>query len=108
MYRQYKRKIKRMWDKIPCFTECSKKVELDNLPYSIYRYGFKCSSGLFILIEADRFMRWIVHVFAVFDGFVNDRTLYSIMIGVVSDDWLKQLNDDELVEGLFARMNSRK
>ena len=104
MYRQYKRKIKRNWDRFACFVECSELVELDNLPYSIYKYGFKCSSGLFILIEADRFMRWIVHVFGVFDGFVNDRSLYSVMIGVVSDEWLYRLNDDELVEELFESL----
>ena len=107
MYRQYKRKIKRNWDRFPCFVECSELVELDNLPYSIYRYGFKCSSGLFILIEADRFMRWIVHVFIVFNGLVYDTALFSVMLGVVSDDWLKALNDDEAVEELFASLVHR-
>ena len=107
MYRQHKRRIKRKWDKIPCFTECSRKVELDFLPYSIYTYGFKCSSCLFVLIEADRFMRWIVHVFIVFDGLVYDTALFSVMLGVVSDDWLKALNDDEAVEELFASLVHR-
>ena len=107
MHRQFRRRIKRKWDKIRCFVECSGKVNLDFLPYSICRYGFKCSSDMFVLIEADRFMRWIVHVFAVFDGFAHDEAIHSVMIGVVSDDWLKRLNDDEAVEELFASLVHR-
>ena len=102
MHRQFRRRIKRKWEKISCFVECSRRVELDFLPYSIYTFGFKCSSGLFVLMEVDRFMRWIVHVFMVFDGLVYDKALYSVMLGVVSDDWIKALNDDEAFEELFA------
>ena len=107
MHRQFRRKIKRKWDKIPSFVECSGKVNLDFLSYSIYTFGFKCSSGLFVLMEVDRFMRWIVHVFIVFDGLVYDKALYSVMLGVVSDNWIEMLNDDEAVEELFASLVHR-
>ncbi len=98
MYRQYKCRIKRKWDKIRCFVECSRKVNLNFLTYGIYTYGFKCNSDLFVLFEINRFMRWIVHVFAVFDGFLCKRALYSVYLDSASDDWIAMLNDDELIE----------
>jgi hypothetical protein len=81
---------------------------LDFAPYSIYTYGFKCSSDLFVLIEVDRFMRWFVHVFSVFDGFMREKALYSYVIGDVSHDWLWSLDDDELVEEELENYAYRK
>jgi hypothetical protein len=52
-------------------------------------------------------MRWIVHVFAVFDGFLLDKALYSLNLGVASDDWIAMLNDDELVYEIFASLKQR-
>lgn len=108
MYRQYKRKTKRKWDKIRCFVDCSRKVNLDFLSYSIYAFGFKCNSSLFVLFEINRFMLWIAHVFVVYDGFLHGDALYSVNLGVASDDWITMLNDDELVEEFFASLVSMK
>lgn len=119
MYRQYKRRIKRGWDKIPCFIsgkerfsnfldpeeigkllvrkyDCTERVNVSSLSNTGVVFRFKCCEDLLLEYSLDMFCRWRLFPIAVVDGFYFRGLRFNL--GLASDEWLDMhFGDDEFV-----------
>ena len=86
MYRQKRRRIKRLWEKRPCFSDCTNKVTIDHLPNTAVEFLLKISDDLLLRFNLDMFERWRLFPIVVVDGFFFQG--FYINIGVASDWWL--------------------
>jgi hypothetical protein len=85
MLRQVRRKIKRVWDKVPCFS-VTDKVDVVGLPHTAVDVFFKVSEGLLLRYNLDMFMRWRLYPYVGVDGFFFGG--FHFDLGVASDEWL--------------------
>lgn len=88
MLRQVRRRIKRSWEKIPCFSNCTGKVSIDDLPNTAVDFIFKVSEDLLLRYNLDMFQRWRLYTVVVIDGFFFQGLHYNV--GVASDWWLDE------------------
>jgi hypothetical protein len=98
MYRQERRRIKRSWDKIPCFSDCTDKVAIKDLPNTAVEFLFKVSEDLLLRYNLDMFQRWRLYPLVVADGFFLQGLYFDV--GIASDEWMKDYFNDEHFEGL--------
>ena len=57
MKRQQRRRIKRLWDKVPCFS-CTVIVDIEELPNTAVDVFVKVSEDLMLQYNLDMFQRW--------------------------------------------------
>ena len=69
MLRQKRRRIKRLWTKIRCFSDCTNKVTIEGLPNTAVDYLLKISEDLLLRYNLDIFQRWRLYPVVVVDGF---------------------------------------
>ena len=86
MLRQKRRRIKRSWDKIPCFSDCTERVTLHALPNTVVVFLLKVSEDLLLGYSIDAFRRWCLCPLVVVEGFFFGDQLLDV--GVASDWWL--------------------
>ena len=98
MKRQQRRRIKRNWDKIPCFSDCTVKVDIEGLPNTAVDVFIKVSEDLMLHFNLDMFKRWRLYPVVVVDGFAFRGLFYDV--GVASDEWMEDYFNDERFEGL--------
>ena len=105
MKRQIRRRIKRNWDKIKCFRDCTGEVSIEDLPNTAVDFLFKVDYDLLLRYNLDMFRRWRLYPVLVVDGFFWQGLYYNV--GLASDDWLVlRFDDDVFVEfgsGCFCR-----
>ncbi len=86
MYRQKRRRIKRSWDKIPCFSKCAGIViaGLSNTAVDVF---VKLSADFLVRYNLDMFNQWRLYCYIVAEGFpfFGDA---CFKVDAVSDDWL--------------------
>ena len=98
MNRQQRRRIKRLWDKVPCLSDCTVIVDIEGLPNTAVDVFVKVSEDLMFQFNLDMFQRWRLYPVVVVDGFpLRDSFL---AIGVASDEWMEDYFNDERFEGL--------
>ena len=97
MNRQIKRKKKRAWDKISCFSICTIKVDIEDLPNTITDYFFKVSDDLLLQCHLNMFYRWRLYPIIVVDGLYFRDSFYDI--GKASNEWVEDYYADENFEG---------
>ena len=88
MYRQVRRRITREWDKLKCFTICTGKVTLDEIPYTAVDCAVKISDDTLFWFNLSMFKRWRLFPCVVVDGFIFRGLWYEL--GVASDEWLDE------------------
>jgi len=93
MKRQIRRRINRKWDKIKCFSDCTGKVCIENLPNTAVEFLLKVDYDLLLRYNLDMFRRWRLYPVLVVDGFFWQGLYYNV--GVASDDWLALHFDDD-------------
>jgi len=98
MKRQQRRKIKREWDKVPCFSVCTVIVDIEGLPNTAVDVFVKVSEDLMIQYNLDMFQRWRLYPIVMVDGFPFRDSFFAI--GVASDEWMEDYFNDERFEGL--------
>jgi hypothetical protein len=90
--------MKREWDKVPCFSECSFKIDIEDLPNTAVDAFMKISENLLLEFNLDMFQRWRLYPIVVVDGFpFRD---YYFAIGEASDAWMDDYFNDEQFENL--------
>jgi hypothetical protein len=98
MRRQQRRRVKRDWDKILCFSDCTVKVNIEALPNTAVDVFIKVSDDLMLQYNLDMFQRWRLYPILVVDGFPFRGSFY--VAGVASDEWMEDYFNDELFEDL--------
>jgi hypothetical protein len=98
MKRQQRRRIKREWDKIPCLSDCTFKIDIEELPNIAVDVFVKVSEDLMLQYNLDMFQRWRLYPIVMVDGFPFRDSFCAI--GVASDEWMKDYFNDERFEGL--------
>jgi hypothetical protein len=98
MKRQRRRRIKREWDKVPCFSDCTVIVDIEGLPNTAVDVFVKVSEDLMLQYNLDMFQRWRLYPVVMVDGFPFRDSFY--VIGVASDEWMEDYFNDERFEGL--------
>jgi hypothetical protein len=99
MNRQQRRRIKRKWDKIPCFSDCTFKIDIENLPNTAIDVFIKISEDLVLEYNLDMFQRWRLYLIVVVDGFLFRGSFCAV--GVASDGWMEDYFNDERFEHLY-------
>jgi hypothetical protein len=98
MKRQQRRRIKREWDKIPLFIDCTVKIDIEDLPNSAVDFFVKASEDLLLRYNLDMFQRWHLYPIVVVDGFFFQGLYFDV--GVASDEWMEDYFNDERFENL--------
>jgi hypothetical protein len=98
MKRQQRRRIKREWDKVPCFSDCTVIVDIEGLPNTAVEVFIKVREDLLLQYNLDMFQRWRLYPIVVVDGFPFRDS--SFAIGVASDEWMEDYFNDERFENL--------
>ena len=98
MKRQQRRRIKREWDKIPCFSDCTDKVDIEDLPNTAVDVFIKVSEDLLLQFNLDMFQRWRLYTIVMVDGFPFRDSFLAI--GKASDEWMEDYFNDERFEDL--------
>jgi glutaredoxin-related protein len=96
MKRQQRRRIKRSWDKIPSFSDCTDKVAIDDLSNMAVEVLLKVSDDLLLRYNLDMFQRWRLFPVVVVDGFFLQGLYFNV--GLASKEWLDEYfgdNDEE-------------
>jgi hypothetical protein len=96
MLRQQRRRIKRDWDKVPCFSVCTVIVDIEGLSNTAGDVFVKVSEDLMLQYNLDLFQRWRLYPIVMVDGFPFRASFF--VIGVASDDWVEDYFDDERFE----------
>jgi hypothetical protein len=96
MKRQKRRRIKREWNKIPCFSDCTSKIDIESLPNTAVDVFVKVSEDLVFQYNLDMFKRWCLYPIVMVDGFPFRDLFYDI--GVASDEWMEDYFNDERFE----------
>jgi hypothetical protein len=97
MLRQKRRRIQRSWEKIKCFTICTDKISLAEIPYTAVECDIKISNDMLFRFNLSMFKRWCFFPIVVVDGFFVQGLYYNI--GVASDWWLDEYFGDDDFEG---------
>jgi hypothetical protein len=98
MKRQQRRRIKREWEKIPCFSDCTIKIDIEEFPNTAVDVFVKVSEDLMLQYNLDMFQHWRLYPIIMVDGFPF-RDL-SFAIGMASDEWMEDYFNDERFENL--------
>jgi len=98
MKRQQRRRIKRDWDKIPCFSDCTVKIDIEGLPNTAVDVFVKVSEDLMLQYNLDMFQRWRLYPIVVVDGFPFRQSFLAL--GIASDEWVEDFFNDERFEDL--------
>jgi hypothetical protein len=98
MKRQQRRRIKRLWDKVPCFSCCRVIIDIEELPNTAVDVFVKVSEDLMLQYNLDMFQRWRLFPIVMVDGFPFRESCCAI--GVASDEWMEDYFNDERFEGL--------
>jgi hypothetical protein len=98
MKRQQRRRIKREWDKIPCFSDCTDKIDIEELPNTAIDVFIRISQDLLLQHNLDMFQRWRLYPIVMVDGFPFRDSFLAI--GVASDEWMEDYFNDERFENL--------
>jgi hypothetical protein len=98
MKRQQRRRIKRLWDNVPCFSVCTVIVDIEGLPNTAVDVFVKVSEDLMLQFNLDMFQRWRLYPIVVIDGFPFRGSFCAI--GVASDEWMEDYFNDERFEVL--------
>jgi hypothetical protein len=98
MKRKQRRRIKREWDKITCFSDCTDKIDIEELPNTAIDAFIKVSEDLVLQFNLDMFQRWRLYPIVMVDGFPFRDSFYDI--GVASEEWMEDYFNDEHFEGL--------
>ena len=99
MNRQQRRRIKRKWDKIPCFSDCTVKIDIEDLPNTAVDVFIKISEDFVFEYNLDMFQHWRLYLIVVIEG-IPFRSSF-IAIGVASDEWMEDYFNDERFELLY-------
>jgi glutaredoxin-related protein len=92
MKRQHRRRIKRSWDKISCFSYCTDKVTIDDLSNTAVEVLLKVSEDLLLRYNLDMFQRWRLFPVVVVDGFFLQGLYFNVELA--SDEWLDEYFGD--------------
>jgi len=98
MNRQYWRRIKRQWNKVPCFSDCTVKIDIEDLPNTAVDVFIKVSEDLMLQYHLDMFQSWRLYPIVVVDGVPFRGSFFNV--GVASDEWLEDYFNDERFENL--------
>jgi len=98
MKRQVRRRIKRKWDKVPCFSYCTVIVDIEGLPNTAVDVFVKISEDLMLQYNLDMFQRWRLYPIVMVDGFPFRDSFFAI--GMASDEWMEDYFNDERFEVL--------
>ena len=98
MNRQYWRRIKRQWNKVPCFSDCTVKIDIEGLPNTAVDVFVKVSEDLMLEYHLDMFQRWRLYPIVMVDGFPFRGLFYNV--GVASNEWMEDYFNDERFENL--------
>ena len=96
--RQQRRRIKRKWDRIPCFIDCSEKIDVEDLPNTAVNVFIKISEDFVLQYNLDMFQRWRLYPIVVIDGFLFRGVFFAI--GLASNEWMDDYFNDERFENL--------
>ena len=97
MKRQQRRRIKRLWDKVPCFS-CTVIVDIEELPNTAVDVFVKVSEDLMLQYNLDMFQRWRLYPIVMVDGFSFRDSFFAI--GAATDEWMEDYFNDERFENL--------
>jgi hypothetical protein len=95
--RQQRRRIKRDWDKVPCFSFCTVRY-IEGLPNTAVDVFVKVSEDLLLQYNLSMFQRWRLYHIVMVDGFPFRDSFFAI--GVASDEWMEDYFNDERFEDL--------
>ena len=98
MKRQQRRRIKREWNKIPCFSDCTFKIDIEELPNTAVDVFIKISEDLMLQYNLDMFQRWRLYPIVMVDGLPFRDAFFAI--SAASDEWMNDYFNDECFEGL--------
>jgi hypothetical protein len=98
MKRQVRRRIKRKWDKVPCFSCCTFIIDIEELPNTAVDFFVKVSEDLMLQYNLDMFKRWRLYPIVVVEGFPFRDSFLAL--GLASDEWMDDYFNDERIEGL--------
>jgi hypothetical protein len=98
MKRQQRRRIKRLWDKVPCFSDCTVIVDIEGLPNTAVDVFVKVSEDLMLQFNLDMFQRWRLYPIVMVDGFPFRGSFLAM--DVASDEWMEDYFNDERFENL--------
>jgi hypothetical protein len=93
MARHVRRRIKRVWDKIPCFTFCTEKFSTNYVHYVVVQEVFKVSDDLVFVFNLSSRNCWYVDFCLVVDGFFW--SLGYVDAGIASEGWLARYFGDD-------------
>jgi hypothetical protein len=83
MKRQQRLRIKRLWDKVPCFSDCTVIIDIEGLPNTAVDVFIKISEDLMLQYNLDMFQRWRLYPIVVVYGFPFRDSFCAI--GIASD-----------------------
>ena len=95
--RQIRRKIKRLWDKIPCLSDCTIRVDIETLSNTAVDFFLKVSEDLMLHYHLDMFQRWRLYPVVMVDGCPFRDTFLNV--GMASDEWIEDYFNGEQFEG---------
>ena len=98
MNRQFRRRVKRKWSKIPCFSDCTPKIDIEDLPNTAVDVFIKINEDLVLQYNLDMFQRWRLYPIVMVDGFPFRDS--SFAVGEASDEWMDDYFNDERFENL--------
>ena len=98
MNRQFRRRVKRKWSKIPCFSDCTLKIDIEDLPNTAVDVFIKVGEDLVLQYNLDMFQRWRLYLIVVVDGFPFRDSGFAV--GEASDEWMDDYFNDERFENL--------
>jgi hypothetical protein len=96
--RQQRRRIKRLWDKVPCFSDCTVIVDIEGLPNTAVDVFVKVSEDFMFQFSLNMFQRWRLYPIVVVEGFPFRGLFY--VVGVASNEWMEDYFNDEHFENL--------
>ena len=97
MNRQRRRRITREWEKIPCLSDCTIKVDIETLPNTAVDFFLKVSEDLMLQYNLDMFYRWRLYPVVMVDGCPFRDKFCNI--GMTPDEWLEDYFNGEQFEG---------
>ncbi len=98
MNRHFRRRIERNWDKIPYFSDCTFKIDIEDLPNTVVNVFVKITEDLMLEYNLDMFQHWRLYPIVVVDGLPFRDSFY--VIGIASDEWMEDYFSDERFENL--------
>ena len=97
MNRQSRRRIKREWKKIPYYSDCTDKIDNEDLRNTLINFLYKINDNLLLQFNLDMFYRWRMYPIVVVDGLHFRDSFFDI--DMPSIEWAEDYFNGEQYEG---------